>query len=160
MHIRIGLGFDSHAIGDGGPLVLGGVRIGANIHLIGHSDADVLLHAITDAICGAAGLPDIGQLFPNDDPANKNRDSADFLAAAHAAAGEAGYRLINLDCVVHLQQPKLSPHKAEIIERIAAILDVAPAAIGLKAKTGEGIGDVGAGRLAQAQCVVLMERVV
>jgi 2-C-methyl-D-erythritol 2,4-cyclodiphosphate synthase len=126
--------------------------------LEGHSDADVLLHAVTDALLGAAGLPDIGQLFPNTDQANRNRDSAEFLKLAYERVTAAGYRLVNLDCVVAAQRPKLSPHKEAIIRRIAEILGVAADQINLKAKTGEGAGPVGREETIEARAIVLIER--
>lgn len=156
--MRIGLGHDTHRLEDGGPLRLGGVEIPHGRHLVGHSDADVLLHAITDALLGAAGLPDIGQLFPNTDPANRNRDSAEMLALAFRRVRDGGWRLVNLDCVVHLQQPKLSDYKQQIQQRVAEILNVDADQIGLKAKTGEAVGPVGREEAAVAQCVVLLTK--
>jgi 2-C-methyl-D-erythritol 2,4-cyclodiphosphate synthase len=127
-------------------------------HAVGHSDADVLLHAITDALLGAAGLPDIGVLFPNTEEANRGRDSADMLRLAYDRVTAAGYRLANLDAVVHAQHPKLSPHKAAIVDRVAAILGVEPHQINVKAKTGEGVGPVGQEELIEARCVSLLEK--
>ena len=128
-------------------------------HAVGHSDADVLLHAITDALLGAAGLPDIGVLFPNTEEANRGRDSADMLRLAYDRVTAAGYRLANLDAVVHAQRPKLSPHKVAIVDRVAAILGVEPNQINVKAKTGEGTGPVGLEELIETRCVALLERV-
>lgn len=156
--MRIGLGHDTHRLEDGGPLRLGGVDIPHNQHLVGHSDADVLLHAITDALLGAAGLPDIGQLFPNTDEANRNRDSVEMLRLAWGRVQDDGLELVNIDCVVHLQQPKLSAYKQQIQDRIADVLGVAPEQIGLKAKTGELVGPVGREEAAVAQCVALLAR--
>jgi 2-C-methyl-D-erythritol 2,4-cyclodiphosphate synthase len=153
---RIGLGDDSHRLAPGGPLRLGGIDIPHDQHLVGHSDADVLFHAITDALLGAAALPDIGELFPNTASENRGRDSADMLRLAYAKVVEAGYRLANLDCVVRAEAPKLSPHKEAIRAQIAQILEVTPAAIGLKAKTGEGAGIVGRGEVIEATAVVLV----
>jgi 2-C-methyl-D-erythritol 2,4-cyclodiphosphate synthase len=155
--LRIGLGEDSHRTAAGGPLRLGGVDVPHDRRLVGHSDADVLLHAITDALLGAAGLPDIGTLFPNTDEKNRNRDSADFLREAHRRMQAAGYQLVNLDCVVAAQRPKLSPHKDTIVQRIADILGVAPTQINVKAKTGEGFGPVGQEELIEARAVALIE---
>ncbi len=126
-------------------------------HLIGHSDADVLLHAVTDALLGAAALPDIGRLFPDTDPANRGRDSAEMLALAWQKGAERGMRLVNLDCVVHLETPKLSPYKQTICRRIAEVLGVPRERVGLKAKTGENVGPVGRGEAIVAHCVVLVE---
>ncbi len=139
-------------------MILGGLRLDADLHFVGHSDADVLLHAITDAILSAAGLPDIGQLFPNTSEENRGRDSADMLATATKAMREAGYRIINLDCVVQLERPKLSPHKESMKQRIAEILAIQPDQISIKGKTGEGIGEIGRGELCEATCVVLLMR--
>ncbi|BBO35449.1 2-C-methyl-D-erythritol 2,4-cyclodiphosphate synthase [Lacipirellula parvula] len=128
-------------------------------HAVGHSDADVLLHAVTDALLGAAGLPDIGVLFPNTEEVNRGRDSADMLRLAYDRVVAAGYRLANLDAVVHAQRPKLSPHKAAIVDRVAAILGVEPSQVNVKAKTGEGVGPVGLEELIEARCVVLLEQI-
>lgn len=128
-------------------------------HAVGHSDADVLLHAITDALLGAAGLPDIGVLFPNTEEANRGRDSADMLRLAYDRVTAAGYRLANLDAVVHAQRPKLSPHKAAIVDRVAQILGVESHQINVKAKTGECVGAVGQEELIEARCVALLERI-
>ena len=143
----------------GGPLRLGGVDVPHDRHSVGHSDADVLLHAVTDALLGAAGLPDIGVLFPNTEEANRGRDSADMLRLAYDRIVAAGYRLTNLDAVVHAQRPKLSPFKEAIVARIAAILEVEPMQINIKAKTGEGVGPVGLEELIETRCVALVERV-
>jgi len=138
---------------------LGGVDVPHDRHAVGHSDADVLLHAITDALLGAAGLPDIGVLFPNTEEANRGRDSADMLRLAYDRVTAAGYRLANLDAVVHAQRPKLSPHKAAIVDRVAQILGVEPNQINIKAKTGEGVGPVGQEELIEARCVALLEKI-
>ena len=156
--LRIGLGEDSHRTAAGGPLRLGGVDVPHDRHTVGHSDADVLLHAITDALLGAAGLPDIGQLFPNTEEANRGRDSAEMLRLAYERVIAAGYRLANLDCVVAAERPKLSPHKQAIQTRIAEILHIEPTRINLKAKTGEGVGSVGKEELIEARCIALIER--
>ena len=127
--------------------------------LVGHSDADVLLHAITDALLGAAALPDIGRLFPNTEPANRDRDSAEMLATAAKKVAEAGYQVANLDCVVHAERPKLADYHDAIQHRIAGILGLSPFQIGLKAKTGEGAGPVGREELIEARCVALLEAI-
>lgn len=155
--MRVGIGHDTHRLGQGGPLILGGIAIPHDRHAIGHSDADVLLHAVTDAVLGAAALGDIGELFPDTDPANKGRDSADMLREAAARTRAAGYTVINLDCIVFAQKPKLSPHKDPIRRRIAEILSLAPEQVGVKAKTGEGVGEVGREEVIMAQCVALLE---
>lgn len=154
--MRIGLGHDTHRLGEGGPLRLGGVDVPHDKHAIGHSDADVLLHAITDALLGAAGLGDIGQLFPDTDPANKGRDSAEMLRLAYEQVLAAGYRIENLDCIVFAQRPKLLPHKDAIRRRVAEILGIAVEQVGLKAKTGEHVGPVGREEAIMAECVALV----
>lgn len=156
--IRIGLGHDTHRLAAGGPLRLGGVEIPFERHLVGHSDADVLLHAITDALLGAASLGDIGEQFPNTDPANRGRDSGEMLRLAWQRVQAAGYRLVNIDCVVHAQRPKLLPHRPAIQAKIAELLGVEPNQIGLKGKTGESVGPVGREEAIQAECVALLER--
>ena len=155
--MRVGIGHDTHRLGTGGPLRLGGLDLAHDRHAIGHSDADVLLHAITDALLGAAALGDIGELFPDTDPANRNRDSADMLRQAADRMRGAGYDILNLDCIVFAQRPKLSPHKDAIRRRIADILNVQPEQIGVKAKTGEGIGEIGREEAIMAQCIALLE---
>jgi 2-C-methyl-D-erythritol 2,4-cyclodiphosphate synthase len=126
-------------------------------HLVGHSDADVLLHAVTDALLGAAALPDIGRMFPNTEEANRGRDSADMLVAAAAKVSDVGYRVVNLDCVVHAEQPKLTDYMDAIRHRIAGILRINPNQIGLKAKTGEATGPVGNQELIETRCIALLE---
>ena len=139
-------------------MILGGIKLDVDMHFVGHSDADVLLHAITDSILSAAGLHDIGQLFPNSSEENRGRDSADMLAIAMNAVSEAGWRIINLDCVVQLERPKLSPHKELMKQSIAKILHIRPDQISVKGKTGEGVGEIGRGELCEATCVVLLMR--
>jgi 2-C-methyl-D-erythritol 2,4-cyclodiphosphate synthase len=155
--MRVGIGHDTHRLGQGGPLWLGGVEIPHDRHLIGHSDADVLLHAITDALLGAAALGDIGELFPDTDDANRGRNSAEMLRVAYDALRRAGYRIVNLDCIVFAERPKLSPFKEAIRQRIANILEIDTHQVGLKAKTGEGVGEVGQEETVMAQCVVLVK---
>jgi 2-C-methyl-D-erythritol 2,4-cyclodiphosphate synthase len=154
--MRIGLGHDTHRLGEGGPLRLGGIDIPHDKHAIGHSDADVLLHAITDALLGAAALGDIGELFPDTDPANKGRDSAEMLRLAYDRVLASGYAIGNLDCIVFAQRPKLLPQKEAIRHRIAEILGIAAEEIGLKAKTGEHVGPVGREEAIMAECVALL----
>ena len=139
---------------------LGGIDIPADWHALGHSDADVLLHAVTDALLGAAALGDIGEMFPDDDPANRGRDSAEMLALAWQQVGRKGFKIANLDCIVFVQEPKLSPYKRSIAKRIAEILGLSPDCVGVKAKTGEAVGPVGRREAIVAQCVALLETVV
>ena len=155
---RIGLGHDTHRLGPGAGLMLGGIAIPHDRQALGHSDADVLLHAITDALLGAAALGDIGELFPDSDPANKGRDSAGMLQTALGRVLAAGWRIVNLDCVIFAQRPKILPHRQLIRERIAGILGIGTEAIWLKAKTGEGVGPIGREEAIAAECVALIER--
>ncbi len=154
--VRIGIGHDTHRLGPGGPIKLGGVEIPHDQHLLGHSDADVLLHAVVDALLGAAALGDIGQLFPDTDAAHRDRDSADMLRRAASEVRRAGWRVGNLDCIVFAQRPKLAPHREAIARRIGEILAIEPRQVGLKAKTGEGVGPVGEETIVAAQCVALL----
>ena len=147
---RIGLGHDSHRLGPGDGLVIGGVSIPHHRAAIGHSDADALL--------GAAALGDIGEMFPDTDPANQGRDSADMLRRALDRVSAAGWRIVNLDCVIFAQRPKILPHRPAIRRRIAEILGIDEAAVWLKAKTGEGVGPIGEELAVGAECVVLIER--
>ncbi|QEG37043.1 2-C-methyl-D-erythritol 2,4-cyclodiphosphate synthase [Bythopirellula goksoeyrii] len=156
-NLRIGLGEDSHRLESGGPLRLGGIEIPHDMHAVGHSDADVLLHAVTDALLGAAGLADIGEMFPDHAEENRGRDSAQILKLAYEDVQQSGYHVVNLDCVVGAQQPKLAPHKQAIRQRMAEILDLNLEQINLKAKTGEGVGPVGNQEIIQARCVALLE---
>ena len=157
--IRIGLGHDTHRLGPGAGLVIGGITIPHERQALGHSDADVLLHAITDALLGAAALGDIGELFPDTDPANKGRNSAEMLRVAADRVTAAGWRVVNLDCVIFAQRPKILPHRPRILSRIAEILEIDLAAVWLKAKTGEGVGPIGTEEAIAAECVVLLERI-
>jgi len=155
--IRVGIGHDTHRLAAGGPLRLGGVDIPHDKHAVGHSDADVLLHAITDALLGAAALGDIGEMFPDTDAANKNRDSADMLKRAVDEVALRQLTIGNLDCIVFAQRPKLSAFKDVIRKRVAEILGIDPAQVGVKAKTGEGVGEIGREETIAAQCVALLE---
>ncbi len=155
--LRVGIGHDTHRLGSGGPLVLGGLSIEHDRHAVGHSDADVLLHAITDAVLGAVAQGDIGGLFPDTDPANEGRDSAEMLQAAVARIASAGWRIVNLDCIVLTERPKLSPHQLALRKRIAEILGLDVELVSVKAKTGESVGPIGREEAISAQCVVLLE---
>ena len=140
----------------GGPLLLGGVKIAHDQHLFGHSDADALLHAITDALLGAAGLGDIGEWFPDTADENRGRDSTEMLAHAHAQLRTRNFEIANLDCVIFAQQPKLSKYKPAMTQRIAEILEIQPDQVGIKAKTGEHVGPIGRGEAISTQCVALI----
>jgi 2-C-methyl-D-erythritol 2,4-cyclodiphosphate synthase len=155
---RVGLGHDTHRIEAGRRLMLGGVHVPFDRGLAGHSDADVLLHAITDALLGAAGLGDIGEAFPDTDPAYAEIDSAILLRRSHERVGEAGWSVVNVDATVHAQLPKLSPHKPEMKQRIAEILRLSPDRVNVKAKTGERVGPVGTQQAMTAEAIVLLKR--
>jgi 2-C-methyl-D-erythritol 2,4-cyclodiphosphate synthase len=152
----VGIGHDTHRLREGGPLLIGGIVVPHDRSAVGHSDADVLLHAVTDALLGAAALGDIGEMFSDTDPANRGRDSAEMLQAATARVRREGYEILNLDCTVFAQRPKLALYKQAIRDRIATILEISPEQVGMKAKTGEGKGPVGREETVQAQCVVLL----
>jgi 2-C-methyl-D-erythritol 2,4-cyclodiphosphate synthase len=155
---RIGLGHDTHRLEPGDGLWLGGIRLPHDKTAVGHSDADVLLHAITDALLGAVGLGDIGELFPDTDPANRGRESAGMLGVAWGKVRTAGWQLVNLDCVIFAQQPKILPHREAIRQRLASLLGCDSDQIWLKAKTGEDVGPIGEQQAIAAECVALLER--
>ncbi|MEN9770212.1 MAG: hypothetical protein RLZZ180_1842 [Pseudomonadota bacterium] len=153
---RIGQGWDIHALVEGRPLILGGVHIPSDKGLLGHSDADALLHAITDALLGGAGLGDIGQHFPDTDDRFKGADSVQLLCQAAQRVRERGWQIGNIDATVIAQAPRLAPHIPAMCERIAAALALAPEQVNVKAKTAEKMGPVGEGKAMQAQAVVLL----
>lgn len=156
---RVGLGFDSHRTGEGRPLILAGVRIDSPFGLVGHSDADIVLHALTDAILGAVGRGDIGELYPNTDPANKDRDSRDFIDGALAAADDAGgWKVVNTDVTIFAERPHLGKWKPAMQASIAEMLGIEQDRVNVKAKTGEGVDAVGRGEAMSCQVVVLMSR--
>ncbi len=157
--LRIGEGWDTHALVAGRPLVLGGVTVPHTHGLFGHSDADALLHAITDALLGAAGLGDIGRHFPDTDPAFAGADSGLLLQEAQRRVRAAGYGIVNIDSTVVAQAPRLAPHIPAMRERIAALLGLAADAVNVKAKTAEKMGPVGEGRAIEARAVCLLVRV-
>jgi 2-C-methyl-D-erythritol 2,4-cyclodiphosphate synthase len=155
---RTGLGWDVHRIESGRPLILGGVTIPCEFGLAGHSDADVLAHAITDALLGAAALGDIGMHFPDTDPRWKGSDSLRFLEAARDMARGDGFRIVNVDSTVILERPKLKDYRLPIRERLAATLQVDVERVSVKFKTAEGVGPVGEGKSAEAQATVTLVR--
>ena len=155
--IRIGIGHDTHRLGPDRPLILGGLRIEHDRGLIGHSDADVVLHALTDAILGAAGLGDIGDLYPDTDLQYKDRDSKFFLDGALARLAQSGYRLVNVDLTIFAQEPKLGPLKQRMREHLARLLDLDVGRVNVKAKTGEKVGAIGRAEAIGAQVAVLIE---
>jgi 2-C-methyl-D-erythritol 2,4-cyclodiphosphate synthase len=142
---RSGIGYDSHRFAPGGPLVLGGVEIPADVHLRGHSDGDAIAHAVTDAVLGAAGLGDIGTLFPDTDPVNAGRDSIEMLILAVGHVEAAGWRVGQVDVVVITETPRIAKYRPAMRERIAAAVRCAPEDVSLKGKTNEGMGFVGRG---------------
>lgn len=156
MKIRVGQGFDVHALVPGRRLVIGGVEIAHERGLLGHSDADVLLHAVTDAVLGAAGLGDIGRLFPDTDPALRDADSRVLLATAAARAAAAGWRIGNVDATVIAERPKLAPHVPAMCATIASACGIDLAAVNVKGKTSERLGYAGRGEGIAAHAVVLL----
>lgn len=156
--LRIGLGYDVHAFAQGRKLILGGVEISHHQGLDGHSDADVLLHAISDALLGATRLGDIGKLFPDTDPAYKDADSLKLLEAVADRVREAGFQILDIDCVIAAQAPKLSPHRDAMRANIAHACDIALENVGVKATTTEHLGFEGREEGISAQAVALVCR--
>lgn len=154
--MRIGIGYDIHPLVEGRPLVLGGVRLQYEMGLAGHSDADVLVHALSDAILGAIGEGDLGRHFPETEE-YRDIDSLRLLEKVAAMAAEKGYRLVNADCIVHAEQPAISPHSAAMEAAMAAAAGTDPERISVKATRGEGLGPVGEKRAIAARAVVLLE---
>jgi len=159
MNIRIGEGWDVHALVPGRKLVLGGVEIAHSKGLLGHSDADVLLHAITDAVLGAAGLGDIGRHFPDTDPQFKGADSSVLLSQVLHRVRAQGWEIVNVDSTIVAQAPKLAPHMPALLAGVARALGVAPDRVNVKAKTAEKLGPVGQGQSIEARAVVLLQRI-
>jgi len=155
---RVGTGFDVHALEEGVPLVLGGVRIDHPRGLAGHSDGDVLAHALTDALLGAAGLEDIGALFPSGDPSLTGADSLELLAQAWERVRAYGWQLANADVVLVGEEPQLAPHRDEMRRRLAESLDVEPELVAVRATTTDGLGFAGRGEGLAAQAVALLVR--
>lgn len=156
MNSRVGIGYDSHRLVEGRPLILGGVAVPFDKGLQGHSDADVLLHAISDALCGAAGLPDIGQLFPDTDAEWKNADSWLLLQAIAQKARDKDWLIGNVDAVLIAQQPKISPYVPQMRERIAQALEISIEQINVRGKTAEKLGALGEGLGMAAHAVCLL----
>lgn len=156
VRMRVGVGWDSHRLVEGRPLIVGGIEIPFERGLQGHSDGDVVLHAIGDAICGAAGLPDIGRLFPDTDARWKDADSWNLLRDIADRAREVGWTVGNVDCVLIAQRPKIAPHVERMRERIAEALQIAVAETGVRGKTAEGMDAAGAGEGMIAHAVCLM----
>ena len=155
--IRVGLGFDSHRFAGGRPLILGGITIPHPLGLTGHSDADAVAHALTDAILGAAGLGDIGTHFPPSDPAWVDADSIELLRTAHELVRQAGWRLAQADLTVVCEAPRVGPHARAMAARLAEATGADPARIGIKGKTNEGMGFIGRGEGLAVLAVALLE---
>jgi len=156
--LRIGLGVDAHAFADGIPLVLGGVLFDHPRGLAGHSDGDVIAHALTDALLGAAGLGDIGTLFPSDDERWRGSDSLELLRIAYAQVREAGWVLVDADCVLVGEEPRIAPHRDEMSARLAEALSVPHGRVTVRATTTDGLGFTGRGEGLAAQAVALLGR--
>jgi 2-C-methyl-D-erythritol 2,4-cyclodiphosphate synthase len=156
--LRIGLGVDAHAFGEGVPLVLGGVRIDHPRGLVGHSDGDVIAHALTDAILGAAGFADIGALFPSDDERYRDADSLVLLAEAYREVGVAGFELVSADCVLVGETPRIAPRRDEMRSRLSDALRIDVARVNVRATTTDGLGFTGRGEGLAAQAVALLQR--
>jgi 2-C-methyl-D-erythritol 2,4-cyclodiphosphate synthase len=156
--IRVGSGHDTHRLVEGRPLVLGGVAIPHTRGLFGHSDADAVLHAVTDALLGAAGLGDIGDAYPDTDPRWQGADSRLFLAETLKRLNQVGWKPVNLDVTIFAQEPKLGPVKAAIRESVARLVGLPADCVSVKAKTGEQVGHIGRGEAIGCHAVVLIER--
>jgi len=143
--IRVGIGYDSHRFAPPGPLILGGVAIPSDVHLAGHSDGDAVAHAITDAILGAAGAGDIGEMFSDRDPANKGKDSLDMLGAAVERIRTRGWRVSQVDVTIIAERPRISSHREMMKSRVAPVLGLETDAVSIKGKTNEGMGWIGRG---------------
>jgi len=154
--IRVGTGYDLHRLQPGRPLILGGVTIPHETGLAGHSDADALAHAVTDAILGAAALGDIGRHFPDADPAYKNADSIDLLRRAHRLLRDAGYDLVNIDATIIAQSPKMAPHIDAMRRNLADALSLGLDRVSIKAKTNESVGPEGRGEAISAHAAALV----
>jgi 2-C-methyl-D-erythritol 2,4-cyclodiphosphate synthase len=155
--LRIGQGYDIHALVPGRKLLIGGVDIAFDRGLLGHSDGDVLLHAICDALLGAAGLGDIGGRFPDTDPALRGADSGALLTTIGREVVQRGYRVVNIDTTIIAQAPRMAPHIATMVANVARLLDIDTAQVNIKAKTNERLGFLGRGEGIAAQAIVLIE---
>lgn len=158
MNFRVGQGYDVHRLVEGRKLILGGIEIPFELGLLGHSDADALLHAITDALLGAAALGDIGRHFPDTDPRYKGADSRVLLRAAVALLAEKGWQPVNVDATLIAQKPKLAPHAAAMVANVAVDLGIDPDSVNIKGKTNEQLGYLGRIEAIEAQAVVLIQR--
>ncbi len=158
MDYRTGLGTDLHILTEGRPLIIGGIKIPYHKGCLGHSDADVLIHALCDAILGAMAMRDIGCHFPDSDKKYKDIDSSILLAKVVKMAEEKGYKIVNIDSVVHLEKPKLLEHIPEICKSLANVCQIDVSCVNVKAKTSESIGEIGQGKAVQAMAIVLLKR--
>lgn len=158
MTTRVGIGYDSHRFAPGGPMILAGVRIPAAISLAGHSDADAVAHAVTDALLGAAAAGDIGALFPDSDPANRGRDSMEMLTAAHTAVRALGFAVMNVDVTVIAETPRIGPHALAMRGNLATVLDVLVDCVCVKGKSNEGMGWIGRGEGLACIAVATLQR--
>jgi 2-C-methyl-D-erythritol 2,4-cyclodiphosphate synthase len=156
--MRVGIGHDTHRLAAGRPLILGGLRIEHERGLVGHSDADVVLHALTDALLGAAGLGDIGDAYPDTDPAYQGRDSRFFVTDTLARLQRNGYHVVNVDITIFAQEPKLGPIKAQMRSALAELLALDQGAVNVKAKTGEKVGAIGRAEAIGCQVAVLIDK--
>lgn len=155
--MRVGMGYDIHRLTAGRPLVLGGVKIPFHLGLLGHSDADVLIHAVCDALLGAGGLGDIGVHFPDTDPAYSGADSMELLKRVGEMLSEKGNSIVNIDATLLAEKPKISPYRDEMAKNIAGALGIAPHQVNVKATTNEGLGGIGRGEGMAAMCVAMTE---
>jgi 2-C-methyl-D-erythritol 2,4-cyclodiphosphate synthase len=155
--MRVGIGYDIHRLVEGRPLILGGVPVTYEKGLLGHSDADVLVHAVCDALLGAAGLGDIGMHFPDSDPQYKDISSLKLLSKTCRMVTAKGFRIVNLDCIVFAEAPKLGAHRHEMQATIAKVMNIKPEEVNIKATTTEGLGMIGKGEGIGAMCVALIE---
>jgi 2-C-methyl-D-erythritol 2,4-cyclodiphosphate synthase len=155
--MRVGIGHDTHRLAPDRPLILGGLRLEHPRGLVGHSDADVVLHALTDALLGAAGLGDIGDAYPDTDPAYKDKDSRYFVRDTLGRLGQKGYRIVNVDVTIFAQEPKLGPIKGQMRMALAELLGIDADAVNVKAKTGEKVGAIGRAEAIGCQVAVLID---
>jgi 2-C-methyl-D-erythritol 2,4-cyclodiphosphate synthase len=158
MNIRVGSGHDTHRLAPDRPLILGGVRVEHPRGLVGHSDADVVLHALTDALLGAAGLGDIGDAYPDTDPAYRDYDSARFVRETLDRLNQAGWRIVNVDVTLFAQEPKLGPRKTDIRANVARLLGLDAGRVNVKAKTGERVGAIGRAEAIGCHVIALIEK--
>ncbi|RKY19049.1 MAG: 2-C-methyl-D-erythritol 2,4-cyclodiphosphate synthase [Planctomycetota bacterium] len=157
-NVGVGISMDSHRLVDGGPLILGGIEIPFDKHMSGHSDGDCVLHAVMDAVLSAAGLKDLGTIFPNTDESNRGRSSLDMCAEVSRRLSVAGARVLAIDSVVICEAPRIAPHKEAIRASMAEVFGIKPHKVNIKGKTAEGMGPMGRGEGIEARAVALVER--